>query len=251
MTFRILIVEDNLQFGFGMSLNLEVEGYLVEHVADGLLAVQILEEQTFDLVILDLMLPGMNGIDVLRHIRRVGLDLPVMVVTALHAQTYWLRALKLGADAYIEKPLPNLAVFLAQVEALLRRGSRFAMSAAQVAAAEGEFGTDVPVDPTGGRGLYVGGRFIAAEATGLQHGGEVVQLTPKEHELLLYLVTRVREVVSHNELLRGVWGFEPGMNIETGTLKDTIYRIRQKLEKDPKHPVHIKTVRGIGYRFDP
>jgi DNA-binding response OmpR family regulator len=221
---RILVVEDNADLARGLRNNFEIEGYDVDVAADGPEGVAAFLKRPPDLVVLDLMLPGMDGYRVLREIRRARVDVPVLVLTARSDESDKVRLLKLGADDYVTKPFGVLEL-LARVEALLRR-------ARPRRDEEFIFG-DVRVDA---------GRRVVT-----RHGVEI-PLTPMELDLLLALLRRRGDVASRLELLTEVWGH--AATVLTRTVDTHIAELRRKLEDDPASPRHILTVRKAGYRLE-
>jgi two-component system, OmpR family, alkaline phosphatase synthesis response regulator PhoP len=226
---RVLVVEDNPDLAYGLRNNLEIEGYEVEVVADGAKGLARARSADPDLVILDLMLPGMDGFRVLRALRDEGRRVPVLILTARGEESDKVRGLRLGADDYVTKPFGVLEL-LARVEALLRRASRVPPPGADEAAME-RFG-DVEIQP--------------ASRTVLR-SGQPVALTPKEYELLVALVRRRGAVASRVELLTEVWGYNSA--VMSRTVDTHIAELRRKLEEDLGAPQHILTVRKAGYRL--
>jgi two-component system, OmpR family, alkaline phosphatase synthesis response regulator PhoP len=226
MNVRVLLVEDEPSVSMTVSDLLAGEGYDVETAADGRTGLSRAANEPFDVLVLDVMLPGMNGFDVCRELRRMGKDVAILMLTARGQLTDRVVGLKLGADDYLTKPFepPEL---LARVEALLRRVRKQGLPAV----ASFQFG-DVVLD------------FERGEA---QRGGAPIALAAKEFELLRYLVNRRGKVVSREELLESVWEYQPG--VSSRTLDVHIAWLRQKLEENPANPKHIHTVRGVGYRF--
>ncbi len=222
---RVLLIEDNEDLVFGLRNNLEVEGHTVRIALDGREGLRLARERTDDLVILDLMLPGLGGFEVLSAIRKNDPRLPVLILTARGEQEDKVRGLKLGADDYVTKPFGLMEV-LARVEALLRRSR-----AAGDEEAEERFG-EIVLRPS--------------SRTAARHG-EPVPLTPKEFDLLLHLCRHRNRVVSRLELLRSVWGYSE--DAVSRTVDTHIAEIRRKLEEDPARPRHILTVRKSGYRL--
>ncbi len=221
---RVLVVEDNAELAFGLRNNLEIEGYQVDVAGDGSIGLASARRDTPDLVILDLMLPELDGFRVLRGIRESGLTMPVLILTAKGEESDKVRGLKMGADDYVTKPF-GLLELLARVEALLRRGS-----SAGALSADG-FG-EVVVD--------------RSSRTVLRRG-EPVELAPKEFDLLLALLARRNAVVSRLDLMKNVWGYAD--SVVTRTIDTHIAELRRKLEEDPGAPRHILTVRKFGYRL--
>lgn len=225
---RILLVEDDTGLAFGLRNNLEIEGYEVELATTGVEALDMVRRRSPALIVLDLMLPEMDGYRVLRAIRDEGLNTPVLILTARAEETDKILGFRLGADDYVTKPFSVLEV-LARLSALLRRSGGAAQSAASCTH---RFG-DIVVDE---------------HAHLVTRAGEVVAVTPLEFEVLRVLVKRRGTVVSRQELLRQVWGHQAD-DIVTRTVDTHIGELRKKLENDPARPRHILTVRKIGYRL--
>jgi DNA-binding response OmpR family regulator len=228
---RILVVEDNPDLAFGLRTNLEFEGYDVTLAGDGPAGLMRARSTDPDLTILDLMLPGMDGYQVLRTLREEGFRKPVLLLTARGEEADKVRGFRLGADDYVTKPF-GVMELLARVEALLRRAGDTAAAPAAGAATE-RFG-DVEVDPA---------------TRVVRRAGEAVSLTPKELDLLLALIRRRGAVVSRLELQREVWGHRGA--VVTRTVDTHVAELRRKLEHDPAAPQHILTARKAGYRFQP
>jgi DNA-binding response OmpR family regulator len=227
---RILLIEDNPDLIYGLRNNLEIEGYDVSVAEDGPSGVQRARELQPDLVILDLMLPGMDGYRVLRAIRESGSVVPVLILTARGEEADKVRGFRLGADDYVTKPFGVLEL-LARVEALLRRA---ATPTIHVPAATTERFGDVDVD--------VASRLVLRR-------GEPVALAPKEFDLLLALLRRRGAVVSRLELMKEVWGYRAA--VVSRTVDTHVSELRRKLEDDPARPRHLLTVRKAGYRLQP
>ena len=217
---HILVVEDNAELAFGLRNNLEIEGYSVEVAGDGGAGFEAAKQRPPDLVILDLMLPELDGFRVLEKIRgEARLAMPILILTARGEENDKVRGLKMGADDYVTKPFGLLEV-LARVEALLRRGP-----------GTDRFG-DIVVDRSGRTVL---------------RGGEAVELAPKEFDLLLELLAHRNAVVSRNDLMKRVWGYAD--SVITRTVDTHIAELRRKLENYPADPKHIITIRKVGYRL--
>ena len=224
---RILVVEDNEDLADGIRHNLELEGYAVEVAGTGTAAVQAVRRGAPDLMILDVMLPELNGFQVLKSVRSDGHRFPVILLTARGEEADRVRGFQLDADQYVTKPF-SLVELLERVRALLRlRHAAPAAHAAPIRFA------DVEVDP---------GARTASK------GGHPVSLTPRAFDLLLALVEKEGKVVSRHDLLRDVWGHRAA--VVTRTIDSHISELRQKLEDDPASPQHIHTVWKIGYRFE-
>jgi DNA-binding response OmpR family regulator len=219
---RVLIVEDNRDLAYGLRNNLEIEGYDVDVAVDGAEGLARAQATRPDLVVLDLMLPKMDGFRVLRALRDDGLTMPVLVLTARGEESDKVRGLKLGADDYLTKPF-GLLELLARVEALLRRAAPRA-----------------PSD-------RVGDIEIDRSTRTVTRNGNAVELAPKEYDLLVALADRNGAVVSRLELMRQVWGYSEA--VITRTIDTHVAELRRKLEHDPAQPRHILTVRKVGYRL--
>jgi two-component system, OmpR family, alkaline phosphatase synthesis response regulator PhoP len=225
---RILVVEDNPDLAYGLRNNLEIEGYQVEVVEDGTEGLARARHTGPDLIVLDLMLPGMDGYRVLRALRDEGRRMPILILTARGEEADKVRGLRLGADDYVTKPFGVLEL-LARVEALLRRT---ALPAGDGAGPPERFG-EVEVVP--------------ASRTVLR-SGRPVGLTPKEFDLLLALLKRRGAVAGRMELLSEVWGYSAA--VLSRTVDTHVAELRRKLETDPAAPRHILTVRKAGYRLE-
>ena len=221
MTARIFVVEDNADLAYGLRNNLEIEGYDVDVAADGERGLERVRQSRPDLVILDLMLPLLDGFRVLRAMRAEGLSMPVLILTARGEEADKVRGLKLGADDYVTKPFGVLEL-LARVEALLRRN--------------------------GARSLErIGGVEIDRSTRSVTRGGRPVDLAPKEYDLLVALADRRGAIASRVDLMRQVWGWSDA--VITRTIDTHIAELRRKLEDDPARPRLILTVRKAGYRL--
>lgn len=227
MSARVLLVEDEPGLVMALSDLLTSEGYTVETATDGNTAAARASGEPFDVIVLDVMLPGKSGFDVCRELRQQGKDVAVLMLTARTQVADRVAGLKLGADDYLTKPFEPQEL-LARIEALLRRVKNNRTPVVRFRFA------DVEVD------------FDKGEVT---KGGVPVSLAGKELELLRWLIDNRGKVVSRNELLEGVWEYQPG--VSSRTVDVHIAWLRQKLEDNPQNPRHIHTVRGVGYRFSP
>lgn len=229
---NVLIVEDNPDLAYGLRTGLEIEGYEVAVAEDGETGLARAKQWLPDLVILDLMLPGMDGYRVLRSLRDDGLEMPVLILTARGQEADKVLGFRLGADDYVTKPCGVLEL-LARVGALLRRSRMSERGAHSVVESIERFG-NVEINP--------------ASRT-VTKAGQIVALSPKEFDLLLTLVRRRGAVASRVELLREVWGHR--VEVMTRTVDIHIAELRRKLEDDPSAPRHILTVWKAGYRLEP
>lgn len=227
MSARILLVEDNADLAEGIEYNLRLEDYEVRVAGNGRIAIDEAKNWKPDLVLLDLMLPEMDGYQVLRHIRRGDRHVPVIILSARGEEADKVRGFKLDADQYVTKPF-SIVELLERIAALLRRSSR---PAVEPAVSRMSFG-DVDID--------LSTRIVTKN-------GEPCALTPKAYELLLALVKREGAVAGRNELLKEVWGY--GAFIMTRTVDTHIAELRRKLEANAAEPRHIVTVWKVGYRF--
>jgi len=224
---RVLLIEDDPSIVAGLELNLSLEGYEVVTAADGERGYQLAAEREPDLILLDIMLPGMNGLEVLRRLRTIDAHVPVLILTARGEEADKVLGLTLGADDYISKPF-NLAELLARINASLRR-QRLRGSGEQVIA---EFG-DVSVDLD---------RHL------VRRGGKDVPMTAREFALLAYFVRNPERAITRDTLLAEVWQTD---YLTQRTIDNFIGRLRAKFEPDPDRPRHFLTIRGVGYRFEP
>jgi len=228
---RVLVIEDSHDLAEGLRYNLELEGYAVKVADDGNAGLSLAREWDPDLVILDLMLPGMDGYQVLRSIRGDGRQTPVLILSARGEEADKVRGFQLDADQYVTKPF-GLIELLERVKSLLRRRR------ARTEAPEHEPGVgtiafgDVTIDP--------------ASRT-VTRGGEAVSLTPKAYELMMALIKRKGAVATRVELLREVWDHRA--IVLTRTVDSHMAELRKKLEHDPADPKHFITIWKVGYRF--
>jgi two-component system alkaline phosphatase synthesis response regulator PhoP len=228
MNSQILLIEDEPGLVLTLSDLLESEGYHVETALDGPSGLTKAMNTRFDIVILDVMLPGKNGLDVCRELRQEGSDVAILMLTARTQVIDRVVGLKLGADDYLTKPFEP-SELLARIEALLRRVKKDNLSPV----ARFQFDT-VQIDFERGEVLRDGTR---------------VNLAGKELQLLRYLVDHRGQVVSREDLLKYVWEYQPA--VSSRTIDVHVAWLRQKLEDNPQIPRHFQTVRGVGYRFAP
>jgi DNA-binding response OmpR family regulator len=222
---RILIVEDEPAIAIGLEDDLKLEGYEVEVIADGRVASQRARETRFDLILLDIMLPGRDGFEVCRDLRRHGLDTPIVMLTAKTQESEKVLALETGADDYVTKPFGTREL-RARIKAMLRRAARDRDAECY------RFG-EVEAD------------FTRAE---IRRNGEPVDLTPIEFRLLSFFVRSRGRVLSREQLIAGAW--TPDTFASDRIVDNHIANLRRKIEPDPARPRYLRNVRGLGYRFD-
>jgi DNA-binding response OmpR family regulator len=235
------VVEDQRDLALGLRANLEVEGYAVEVAHTGQDGLRLARDRDPALVLLDLMLPDIEGYDVLARLRQDGLEMPVLILTARGEELDKVRGFRLGADDYITKPF-GVMELLVRIEAVLRRSGRGGKPVRRSQAR-----TDGPPSPRDARVLRFGEIEIDVDDHRVTRGGEHVALTPKAFELLLALVRKQGRVATRVELLRDVWGYSSA--VTTRTVDTHIAELRRKLEDDPGAPKHIVTVWKVGYRL--
>lgn len=227
MSPRILLVEDNADLADGLRYNLEREGYQVSVAPDGPAGLTLARQTRPDLILLDLMLPGMSGFEVLQSLRSAGDRVPVIIVSARGEEADKVRGFRLDADQYVTKPV-GLLELLERVRAILRRTSGGAAGETRL-----RFGT-VTVDTA---------------ARLVMQADRPVPLSPKAYDLMLALLRKQGTVVSRLDLLREVWG--SAGDVQTRTVDSHMAELRRKLELNPADPRHFLTVWKVGYRFEP
>ena len=225
---RILVIEDNRNLATGLRNNLEIEGYEVSVAEDGTSGLSSARSTSPDLIVLDLMLPGMDGYRVLKTLREEGIDTPVLILSARGEETDKVLGFHLGADDYVAKPF-GLLELLARIDALLRRAA--SAGTKSKLASPVTFGA-IQVDP----GTHT-----------VRRNGEPVVLRPKEYDLLIALLQRKGQVASRTELLEEVWGYSG--EVYSRTVDTHVAELRRKLEENAADPRHILTVRKTGYRI--
>lgn len=222
----LLLIEDEPGLRLTLTDRLTAEGHRVETRADGPSGLTAARQAGFDLILLDVMLPGMDGFTICRTLRDEGIDTPVLMLTARGHFDDRVEGLKIGADDYLAKPF-HMPELLARIEALLRRAGK----------------------PKTAELIRFGDIEIDGKAASARRNGEPIALSAKEYSLLRYLAERPGEAVSRETLLKEVWGYQATPN--TRTVDVHITWLRQKVEMDPAAPRHLVTVRGTGYRLDP
>ena len=226
MKEKILLIEDEQDMLMALTDRLQNESYIVESCCDGAEGLERAIRDPFDLIILDLMLPSKSGFDVCRDIRREGLVMPIMMLTAKGQTIDKIVGLKLGADDYVTKPF-DMYELVARVEALLRRA---------------------PSRPPGPGGVYhMGSLRVDLRRVEVLRNNKAVSLSCREFQLLSYFVEHPGAALSRAELLKEVWGFST--DVFTRTVDVHVAALRQKLENDPKKPELFLTVPGLGYKF--
>jgi DNA-binding response OmpR family regulator len=230
---HILVAEDDRHILMGLVDTLESEGYRATPASDGVQALDLINRESFDLVILDIMMPGKSGYDVCRNIRSHDEDMLIMMLTAKGEEIDKVVGLELGADDYVTKPF-GVRELLARVAALLRRSRRNQEHSKQPASCPEHF------------------TFGEAEIDALQYRaritGKTLDLTARELKLLQYFYSHPNEVLSRDQLLNDVWGMS--YYGTTRTLDQHIAQLRKKVERDPAEPSVITTVHGVGYRYE-
>ena len=223
---KLLLVEDEKSIAEGLAITLEAEGFQVAWVKDGLDAIPAWERVRPDLVVLDLMLPGMSGTEICRVLRGRS-DVPIIMLTAREAEVDRVVGLELGADDYVTKPFSTREL-VARIKAILRR-----------APLAEHLAEEAPVEASGVR--------VDRVRHEVRVDGEEVELPPKEFELLAYLIENAGRVLTRGQLIDEIWGSD--YVGDTKTLDVHVRRLRTRIEADPKEPARIQTVRGVGYRF--
>lgn len=228
---KIIVVDDEMSIATLLEYNLSQAGYDVLVAADGHTAIKMAEEEQPDLMILDLMLPGVDGLDVCRHIRQKQWMIPIIMLTAKDDEFDKVLGLELGADDYITKPFSPREV-TARVKTILRRFSQ----------------TTEAIDWVDNDLITIADLAIYPEKYEATVRGEKIVLTPKEFELLVYLARNKRRVLSRGQLLNAIWNFD--YDGDTRIVDVHISHLREKIEEDTKRPRYIKTIRGLGYKME-
>jgi DNA-binding response OmpR family regulator len=224
---RIMLVEDELHLARGICFNLEQDGYAVSHFDRGETALEALRVERFELIILDVMLPGLDGFQICKAMRELDSRVPILMLTARSEDVDRVNGLESGADDYLTKPF-NLAEFLLRVKGMLRRSSWYRPD---------------PVEE--GYDFGVNEAFLLSYRARTAQGE--IDLTEMEVRVLSLFFRREGQVITRGELLESVWGYSS--DAETRTLDNFIVRLRKYFERDPSRPVHFQTIRGVGYRF--
>jgi len=230
---RVLVVDDEPAIVTLLQYNLEQADYQVVTAIDGEQALNLALHEKFDVILLDLMLPKMDGVEVTKRLRQEKISTPIIMITAKTSEFDTVFGLELGADDYITKPFSPREV-IARMKAVMRR-----------------YRDDQPQESVTRHNdlrLRVGDLTIDQDKFRVMRGQQQIDLTPKEFELLLFFAKRPGKVWSREQLLEGVWGFD--YSGQTRMVDIHVSHLREKIELDPKHPVLLKTVRGFGYTFE-
>jgi len=224
----VLLVEDDINLADGLTMNLEAEGYQVVTVSDGGQVLDVFRDGMFDLILMDIMLPGVDGLTLCKRIRQEGHTLPILFITAKDSTDEKIEGLLAGGDDYITKPF-EVSELLARVQGIFRR--------------QAWLGSE-----TGGTERYeFDGRWIDYQTFEAEGPGGKFALSRKECMVARYLIEREGQVVSRDQLLDAVWGYH--IYPTTRTVDNFILKLRKIFENDPKSPVFFKTIRGVGYSF--
>jgi two-component system, OmpR family, alkaline phosphatase synthesis response regulator PhoP len=248
---RVLIVEDEQHLADGLRFNLEAEGYRIRVVDNGEAALELLrlDPAAFDVVVLDVMLPGKDGFTVISELRHAGLFIPTLMLTARGHPEDVLKGFAAGADDYLTKPF-ELAILMARLRGLLRR-REWMRDAASSAPASNHVpapvaSNDTPID-TSNDAFSFGDKSVDFDRLQLHVKDQVFPLTVMEAGVLRYLIQHEGKQVSRKSLLAEVWGLHE--DTDTRAIDNFIVRLRRYIEDDPTRPRHLLTVRGVGYRF--
>ena len=243
---RVLVVEDEAHLAQGLRFNLEAEGYSAEVVGDGEAATNRLldQKESFDAIVLDIMLPGKDGFHVVSELRAARNYVPVLMLTARGSPEDVLKGFAAGADDYLAKPF-DLSILLARLQGLLRR-TQWLRAAPHGTPDPKRAATD-PHVVSDFSTFSFGGKTIDFGTLELRTADNVIHLTLMESELLRYLVRNDGRVVARKQILEEVWGLHE--DTDTRAIDNFMVRLRRYIEDDPAQPLHLLTVRGVGYRF--
>lgn len=234
MSEKVLVVEDEPTLIETLAYNLNRQGYAVVTATDGHAALVVARREQPDLIVLDVMLPGLDGFEVCRILRQ-EMNVPILMLTARTDEVDRVVGLEMGADDYLTKPF-SMRELLARVKALLRRVRLMREEAATASA------------PTSTDRIEVGDLTIDLARRELTRAGQLIHLKPKEYDLLVFLVRHAGIVLSRDLILERVWGWD--FDGDSRTVDVHVRWLREKIEPDPAHPTRIVTVRGVGYRFE-
>ncbi len=234
---RVLVIEDEPGLVMALTQRFTSEGYAIETASDGEKGLALGLSEPFDAIVLDLMLPRRNGVDVCRDLRQQGIETPIIMLTARGQVVDKVVGLKLGADDYLTKPFAMMEL-LARVEALLRRSAASGPTKQPASAEARARGADV---------YQFGTLRVDFRRTAVSRNNKPVNVSAREFKLLCYLIEHSGATVSRDELLNEVWGYNSMTT--TRTVDVHISSLRQKIEEDPRHPKSIVTIHGFGYKF--
>lgn len=234
MSEKVLVVEDEQTLIETLAYNLNRQGYIVVTATDGHAALAVARREQPDLIVLDVMLPGLDGFEVCRILRQ-EMNVPILMLTARTDEVDRVVGLEMGADDYLTKPF-SMRELLARVKALLRRVRLMREEAAMAST------------PMSADRVEVGDLTIDLARRELTRAGQLIHLKPKEYELLVFLARHAGIVLSRDLILERVWGWD--FDGDSRTVDVHVRWLREKIEPDPAHPTRIVTVRGVGYRFE-
>ena len=234
MSVKVLLVEDEKSIADGIIYNLKNEGLKVTHVDDGKIAIDIFNEEHFDLIILDIMLPEVSGLEICKAIRKSS-NVPIIMLTAKDDENDKISGLEMGADDYITKPF-SVKELISRVKAVLRRTKN------------SELLRGIDEDLNFAKEITIGNIAMSPLRYEAKVDNEIIELRPREFELLYYLCENAGNIVSRDKLFIKVWGYSFAGNSKT--LDVHIQRIRERIEVNPKSPKRLVTIRGVGYKLN-
>ena len=234
MSVKVLLVEDEKSIADGIIYNLKNEGLKVTHVDEGKIALDIFDEEHFDLLILDIMLPEVSGLEICQSIRKSS-NVPIIMLTAKDDENDKIRGLEMGADDYITKPF-SVKELISRIKAVLRRTKN------------SELLNGLDEDINSAKEINIGNIAMNPLRYEVKIDDEIIELRPREFELLYYLCENAGNIVSRDKLFSKVWGYSFAGNSKT--LDVHIQRIRERIEVNPKSPQRLTTIRGVGYKLN-
>ena len=234
MSVKVLLVEDEKSIADGIIYNLKNEGLKVTHVDEGKIALDIFDEEHFDLLILDIMLPEVSGLEICQSIRKSS-NVPIIMLTAKDDENDKIRGLEMGADDYITKPF-SVKELISRIKAVLRRTKN------------SELLNGLDEDINSAKEINIGNIAMNPLRYEAKIDDEIIELRPREFELLYYLCENAGNIVSRDKLFSKVWGYSFAGNSKT--LDVHIQRIRERIEVNPKSPKRLVTIRGVGYKLN-
>ena len=234
MSVKVLLVEDEKSIADGIIYNLKNEGLKVTHVDEGKIALDIFDEEHFDLLILDIMLPEVSGLEICKSIRKSS-NVPIIMLTAKDDENDKIRGLEMGADDYITKPF-SVKELISRIKAVLRRTKN------------SELLNGLDEDINSAKEINIGNISMNPLRYEAKIDDEIIELRPREFELLYYLCENAGNIISRDKLFSKVWGYSFAGNSKT--LDVHIQRIRERIEVNPKSPKRLITIRGVGYKLN-